>query len=101
MMALRRAALALTLVVGAAACGKDKIEVNQNPSDDYKQRELVSAIDKFVKANRTPEAYAELSQTVLALRPSMDRTVGREAELRMIVLALGPVQQLQSKSIRE
>jgi len=101
MIGLSTRVMALALVVGVVACGKDKIEVNQNPSDDYKQKELVLAIDKFVKANRTPEAYAELSQTVSALRPSMDRTVGREAELRMIVLALGPVQQLQTKSIRE
>src|SRR5690606_27839963 len=62
---------------------------------------LVTAVDKFVKANRTPEAYAELAQTVSKLRPEMDRTVAREAELRLIVLALGPAQAMHGKSIDE
>lgn len=94
--------LALILgLVATAACGRDKIEVNQNQTDDYKHGALVAAVDKFVKANRTPEAYAELAQTVTALRPDMDREVGREAELRMVVLALDPIQKLQTKSMRE
>src|SRR5690606_1883802 len=69
--------------------------------DDYKRADLHAAIDKFVKAGRTPEAYAELAQTVTALRPHMDRAVAKEAELRMVVLALGPVQQVQAKSLPE
>ncbi len=96
-----RFTLVLSLVAALAACGRDKIAVRQGSTEDYQHAALVAAVDKFVKANRTPEAYAELSQTVSALRPQMDRAVGKEAELRAIVLALGPVQQQQSKSMRE
>ncbi len=98
---LSRCALVVTLAVTGAACGRDQIEVNQKASDDYKRGELITAVDKFVKAGRTPEAYAELARTVTALRPHFDRAVGKEAELRMIVLALGPIQQMQTKSMRE
>lgn len=92
---------ALCLVVLAAACGRDKIEVSKTPGEDYKHGALVAAVDKFVAAGRTPEAYGELAQTVATLRPQMDRTVGKEAELKMIVLALGPMQAQQGKSIRQ
>jgi hypothetical protein len=98
MMARR---LGLCLVVIAAACGRDKIEVSKTPGDDYKHSALVTAVDKFVGAGRTPDAYAELAQTVSSLRPQMDRTVGKEAELKMIVLALGPIQSQQAKSNHE
>ena len=93
--------LGLCLVVIVAACGRDKIEVSKTPGDDYKHSALVTAVDKFVGAGRTPDAYAELAQTVSSLRPQMDRTVGKEAELKMIVLALGPIQAQQAKSNRE
>jgi hypothetical protein len=75
--------------------------VNRNATDDYKHGALVAAVDNFVKANRTPEAFTELSQTISRLRPHMDRSVGKEAELRTVVLALGPVQQQQTKSMRQ
>jgi hypothetical protein len=92
--------LALAVVL-AAACGRDTIEVNPKSSDDYEHGALVAAVDKFVAAGRTPDAYAELAQTVVALRPQMDRTVAREAELKLVTLALGPIQAMQSKSMRE
>ncbi len=91
------------IVVGlvAAACGRDSIAVNQTGTDDYQHAALVATVEKFVKANRTPEAFAELAQQVTGLRPRMDRSVGKEAELRLVVLALGPLQALQTKPIRE
>src|SRR5215510_614970 len=88
-------------VVIAAACGRDKIEVNAKASDDYKHGALVTAVDKFVTAGRTPDAYAELSQAIVALRPQMDRTVGKEAELKLMTLAIGPIQSTRAKSMRE
>ena len=96
-----RFTLVLSLVAAVTACGRDTIAVNQGSTDDYRHGALIVAVDKFVKANRTPEAFAELAQTVIALRPHMDRAVGKEAELRTVVLALGPVQQQQTKSMRE
>jgi hypothetical protein len=91
----------LILVIVAAACSRDRIEVNRTPTDDYRHGALVAAVDKFVAAGRTPDAYAELAQAVASLRPQMDRTVGKEAELKMVVLALAPIQAMQGKSIRE
>lgn len=85
----------------AAACGHDTIAVNQGATDDYQHGAVLSAVEKFVKTGRTPEAYAELAQTITTARPHMDRVVGKEAELRLIVLALGPVQAVQAKSMRE
>src|SRR5262245_25205462 len=93
--------LLLLVAVMAAACGRDTIEVNKKASDDYKHAALVAAVDKFVAAGRTPDAFAEMSQTVSALRPQMDRTVATEAELKLTTLAIVPVQAMQSKSMRE
>jgi hypothetical protein len=93
--------LTLALVLAASACGRDKIEVETRVNDDYKHDALVAAVDQFVKESRSAEAYAELAHAVATLRPQMDRTVGREAELRLITLALHPVQAVQHKSIDE
>ena len=42
-----------------------------------------------------------LGDTVLALRPAMDHAVGEEAELKLVVLALGPIQSVAGKPIPE
>jgi hypothetical protein len=84
-----------------AACGSDKIDVHQGPVADYNHRALQAAVDTFVTAGRTPEAYADLAKTVLALRPGMDRAVAEQAELKLVVLALAPVQAVQAKSMAE
>lgn len=91
---------ALIAVAAAAGCGRDKIEVKPGNADDYKHQALVNAVDKYVAAGRTADAYAELAQTVSTLRPQMDRAVGKEAELKMMVLALPPLQAMQGKSLR-
>ena len=89
------------VVLFAAACGRDTIAVNPNASDDYQHASLMKAVDKFVAAGRTPDAFAELSQTIVSLRPQMDRTVAREAELKLVTLAIHPVQAAQGKPLRE
>jgi hypothetical protein len=92
----------VTAVCAAAiGCGRDTIEVNAKSGDDYKHGALVAAVDKFVAAGRTPDAYAELAQTIVTLRPHMDRTVGKEAELKLVTLALAPIQSMSAKSMRE
>jgi hypothetical protein len=85
----------------AAGCGRDTIEVSRKAGDDYKHGALVTAVDKFVAAGRTADAFAELSQSVVQLRPHMDRTVGKEAELKLVTLAIAPVQAAQAKPLRE
>jgi hypothetical protein len=84
-----------------ASCGEEKIEVHQGESADYNHGALLSAVDKFVANGRTPLAYAELSQTSFELRPGMDRTVAKEVELKLMVLALAPVQSVHAKPMPE
>src|SRR5262245_50557298 len=95
--------LGVVLVVlgTASGCGQDRIEVRPAETGDYNHGALLVAVDKFVAAGRTPEAYAELSQTVFALRPGMDRSVARDAELKLMVLALAPVQAVQARPMTD
>jgi hypothetical protein len=95
---MRRSTLVLVALV---ACGDDRIEVNQGESNDYNQRAMVTAVDKFVASGRTAEAYGELSHAALQLRAGMDRTVASETELKLIVLALVPVQAVQAKPVAD
>jgi hypothetical protein len=89
---VRRAVLAAALVVG---CGQDPIGVRREATD-YHHGELLVAVDAFVTAGRTPAAYAALAHTIAELRPGMDRTVADEAELKLVVLALGPLQGVKA-----
>ncbi len=99
-MTHRRFLLALAVVaLAGAACGQDPIEVRPGQNGDYNHAALLAAVDRFVAAGRTPDAYAELSRTVLALRSGMDRSVAREAELKLLVLALAPVQSVQARPV--
>jgi hypothetical protein len=85
----------------AAACGQEKIDVHKTQSGDYNHGALLVAVDRFVAAGRTPDAYAELSQTAFQLRSGMDRTVAKETELKLMVLALVPVQSVHAKAIAD
>ncbi len=87
----------MVTVAMLAACGQSEIEVSTTPSSDYNHGALRTAIDKFVADGRTPAAYGELAQTVRTLRSGMDRSIADEAELKMIVLALAPVQAVAAK----
>jgi len=80
-----------------AACGQEKIEVRRGENADYNHGALLVAVDKFVAGGRTPDAYAELSQTAFELRSGMDHSVAKEAELKLMVLALAPVQSVYAK----
>jgi hypothetical protein len=97
---MSRLAAALSLVL-VASCGQDKIEVREGATADYNHNALVTAVDKFVAAGRTPEAYAELAHAVTALRPGMDRAVAREAELKLVVLALAPIRSVAARPFPE
>lgn len=87
------------VALAGAACGQEPIDVRPGQNGDYNHAALLGAVDKFVAAGRTPDAYAELSRTVLALRPGMDRSVARDAELKLLVLALAPVQSVQARPV--
>lgn len=88
--------------VVASGCNRESIEVSRGAEHaDYNHGALRTAVDAFVKAGRTPDAYADLSRTVFALRPGMDRAVAEEAELKLVVLALAPIQSVSSKPMPE
>lgn len=89
------------VVLAIAACGQDTIAVRDHGVADYNHGALVKAVDAFVAAGRTPAAYAELAKTATSLRPGMDKAVGDEAELKLVVLALAPMQQQGDKTIDE
>lgn len=93
--------LAALLLCALAACGQDKIEVRQGANADYNHAALLAAVDKYVAGGRTAEAFSELSQTAFELRPGMDRSVAKEAELKLMVLALSPVQAVHAKAMPE
>jgi len=98
---MTRALLASAVLAMWAGCGQGKIDVKPGATADYNHKALLAAVDKFVAAGRTPDAYGELAQTVSTLRPGMDRAVAKEAELKMVVLALGPLKALDGKPIRQ
>ena len=86
-----------------AACERPQVEVNTGPADstEYNRKALTAAVDEYVANGRTTQAFGELAQTVLKLRPGMDRTVAEEAELKLVVLALAPVKSVQAKTMAE
>lgn len=80
-----------SVALAVAACRQDRIEVTGATTGDYNHAALQQAVDEFVTHGRTATAYATLSQKVSTLRPGMDRSVAEEAELKLVVLALGPM----------
>ena len=93
----------LAVAGSLGACNREPIEVHRSTAEqaDYNHSALRAAVNTFVKEKRTPEAYADLSRTVLALRPGMDRAVAEEAELKLAVLAIGPVQAVSANPMPE
>lgn len=101
-MTSRLASVTVLAALALAGCEREQIEVNRNPEQaDYNHGALRAAVDAFVKADRTPEAYADLSRAVHELRGGMDRTVAQEAELKLAVLALAPIQALAASPMAE
>lgn len=101
MMTVARLATFAALLAASAACGQERVDVRSSETADYNHKELGAAVDTFVARGRTTQAYGDLASTVLALRPGMDHTVAAEAELKLLVLALGPIESVQSKPMAE
>lgn len=90
----------LLVVAALAACGQDQIGVADKPSGaDYGHTALTKAVDAFVAAKRTPEAYKAFAATVTSLQPGMDRAVAEDAERDLVVLALDPVKAVADKPV--
>jgi hypothetical protein len=97
---VRRSGPLLTALL-ALSCSQETIDVTRNSVNDYNSGALQAAVTKFVAANRTPAAYAELWRTVLELRPGMDRITAEQAELDLVVLALVPMKAAKDKPMAE
>ncbi len=91
----------LLLLIAFAACRQEPIEVHRSTTNDYNYGALQTAIAKFVDAKRTPQAYREMWQAVLSLRPGMDRATAQQAELSVVVLALGPMKAVEDRPMSE
>jgi len=90
----------LAFVALLAACKESEVKVlPSNPASDYGHTQLLAGVAKFVAANKTPAAYAELAHLVQSLRPGMDKAVASDAELRLMALALPPVQSVKDQPI--
>jgi len=86
----------------AGGCGQDSIAVGAGTSvADYNHGELLAAIDRFVAAGRSAMAFGVLASEVAALRRGMDENVAQEAERRMLVLALDPVEVVAERPLDE
>jgi hypothetical protein len=96
---MKAASIAVASLI--AACGQPPIEVSTKNVADYNRSALLGAVDQFVKDGRTPGAYRDLAENVAKLRPGFDRSVAEEAELKVLVLALAPVQSVAAKPMAE
>ena len=91
-MKLAPVALVLAAVATVGGCGQDAISVAPPGGADYNHGKLLTAIDGFVAAGRTAPAFAALVTEVRGLRTGMDETVAEEAERKLAVLALAPME---------
>ncbi len=99
---LARLLTATVLVASLSACGRERVGVTKgDPNSDYNEHALQAAIDEFVTNGRSAPAFADLAKNALRLRSGMDRTVADEAELKLLVLALPPMESAQSKPMAE
>lgn len=99
-MSLRVVLVLVTML--SAACGQERPALPATEdATDYNHQELLAAVDEFVANGRTPDAYRELFTKVLALRTGMDRSVAQEAELKLVVLALHPIQSVRAKPFND
>lgn len=85
----------LAMMFGAAACAQEPVKVQNTATSDYGRDQLNRAVAEFVAAGRSPAAYAAFAKRVHELQPTMDKSVAEEAELKLTVLALAPVQALK------
>ncbi len=83
------------LASGAAACSQEPVKVQNTATSDYGRDQLNRAVAEFVAQGRSPAAYAAFAKRVHELQPTMDKSVAEEAELKLTVLALAPIQSMK------
>lgn len=84
----------LVALVALVACSKERsVPVSENV--DPTGPTFVAAVERFVAAGRTPDAFRELAH-VADLTSHMNRDGRDEVERRVVVLALYPVELVQT-----
>jgi hypothetical protein len=82
------------LLFTSVACESNRIKVVAETDDeaaDFGRTALMDAIVKLSEQPKSAEAYAAFAGRVRALEPLFNREMAREAELRLSVLAIGPL----------
>lgn len=92
---MHRSVLTALLVLCAAGCGSDHIQVRNTAGDlDHNREELEAAVATFVGSGRTLDGFRALTHEVDALRPGMDGRVAALAERTLVFLALDPIEHV-------
>lgn len=93
---------AILLVMLGSGCEKDQIDVRPDRVDNaYGHRDLLAAVDRFAKSERSPARFRELALAIKALAPRFDAAVGAEAERHLVLLALAPLEALYQQPLDE
>lgn len=85
---MTRAAAALAwMMVLAAACSNERVDVAPATGADLGRSSVLAALAELRAARHTPAAFRSYADRMLALRPAMDETVADEAELLTVTEA--------------
>ncbi len=94
-LALRRCTLLLVGFVMLSACEPKQTPMVAETDDeaaDFGRTALINAIVKLSESPTSADAYLAFAHRVDELMPLFNRDVKREAELRLCVLAIGPLE---------
>ncbi len=81
------------VVLLAAACTREPIEVHKNTDAfDFGRGELLAAVDEAAKDPTSPKVIAGLAARIAELRPQFNNPVEKEAERKLVFLALFPLE---------
>jgi hypothetical protein len=73
-------------------CEHDEVVVRSEHSNtNYGRKDLMDAVDRFAKSERSPQRFRDLAVAIKALSPRFDESVAGEAERNLVMMALGPL----------
>jgi hypothetical protein len=84
--------LFLLLLVVATGCEQDEVVVrSEQGNSSYGRKDLLDAVDRFARSERSPQRFRDLALTIRTLSPRFDRSMASEAERNLVMMALGPL----------
>ena len=95
MRAIPRVGALLLVLIGLSACDGKRVAIVDEKDDkaaDFGRGALIDAVVRFSKTPDSPQAYLAFAARVEELMPIFNRDVRREAQLRLSVLAISPLQ---------